>query len=225
MENNKVLTVIRFLIKGYKTEYDENGVHYEKVLKDDFNGETLYLWNCRYLLNQVVRQYNVPKERYFYSEKAEELFNNLGEQKDKDGKILHLQDCYYKEGMVCQNDGVRCPLYSGSHSKPWNEKENCVITKSQAFSFNDAFTLEHIIPVSKIIDQLLELDPDNCSDKEIYDILEQICIARITKEEDRGLHNRNKREGGFNEIYKKIYCGCEEPIILKDCNGNEVKKD
>jgi hypothetical protein len=65
MENNKILSIIINLIEGAKSE--------KSVLKD---GE-LSLHRCSYLLNQTIRQYQLPKDHYLVSEAALDLWDQL----------------------------------------------------------------------------------------------------------------------------------------------------
>lgn len=193
---NEVIQVIKSLLIGYKnrSKGEENALVYKD--KD----KTYYLWNCDYLLNQVIRHYNIPQERYYYSKEAKELWKSLGfELKD-------LKTKYYREQINPLKDNVRCLLFSGSSNKPYKES----VSSSDAFPFKDAFHLEHIVPIAKIIDELAELvEP---TDVDIEKVLDKLCVARITKVEDRKLHNKSKRDNTFELVYNNLYK--EKGIIL-----------
>ena len=128
------------------------------------------MWNCDYLLNQVIRQYNVPQNHYYYSEKARELFN--GHLKVKNNELKTFKDCYYREQLICIST-VEGRLYKGAANTPYNKAEEgkFLIKKDREFPFKDAFHLEHIIPITKIIEKLEKLNPDTCSDSDIANIL------------------------------------------------------
>ena len=193
---NEVIQVIKLLLKGYKN----NKADQENALVTENNGKSYYIWNCDYLLNQVIRHYDIPQERYYYSKAAKELWKSLGFD------IKDLKTKYYREQITSLNNNVRCLLFKGSASEPYKQ----VVNKGDVFPFNDAFHLEHVIPISKIIDELSSLD--NPDDAQIEAVLNKLCVARITKEEDRSLHNKNKREGSFDKIYNNLYK--EKNIVL-----------
>lgn len=186
---NEVIQVIKSLLIGYKnrSKGEENALVYKD--KD----KTYYLWNCDYLLNQVIRHYNIPQERYYYSKEAKELWESLGfELKD-------LKTKYCREQINPLNNNVRCLLFSGSSNKPYKES----VSSSDAFPFKDAFHLEHIVPIAKIIEELVELVEPN--DADIEKVLDKLCVARITKVEDRKLHNKSKRDKTFELVYNNLY--------------------
>lgn len=204
---NEVIKVIRLLLKGAKNT--EEGVVNALVCGEGNNKS--YLWNCDYLLNQAVRQYNVPQERYFYSVAAKELWESLG------FNIKDLKDFYYREMLEPKKENVRCLLYSGSHNKPYKDE----VGSGDKFPFKDAFHLEHMIPVSTIIEKLKAL-PNDCSDKDIEDVLNLVCVARITKEEDRKMHNKNARGDTFESVYNDLYK--ENGVyLLNNVTNEEVK--
>lgn len=203
---NDVITVIRLLLSGFKTKFENNN----NVLVSNVNGKNYFLWNCDYLLNQVIRHYNIPQDRYYYSKEAKELWESLGfELKD-------LKTKYYREQINPLNDNVRCLLFSGSSNKPYKES----VSSSETFPFKDAFHLEHIVPIAKIIEELVELvEP---TDADIEKVLDKLCVARITKVEDRKLHNKSKRDNTFESVYNNLYK--EKGIILfNNVTDEEVK--
>ncbi|MCQ2801520.1 MAG: hypothetical protein MJ222_02540 [Bacilli bacterium] len=186
---NEVISIIKYLLHGYKTNYGKE----EKVLISEVDNKKYFLWNCDYLLNQVIRHYNIPQERYYYSKEAKELWISLGfELKD-------LKTKYYREQINPLKDNVRCLLFSGSSNKPYKES----VSSSDAFPFKDAFHLEHIVPIAKIIEELVELVEPN--DADIEKVLDKLCVARITKVEDRKLHNKSKRDKTFELVYNNLY--------------------
>ena len=68
MNQNKVLDVIISLINGVKNSY---------VLSSVYGEENLSIDNCGYLLGQTLRHYVIPKDHYFVSKKAYDLWTKI----------------------------------------------------------------------------------------------------------------------------------------------------
>ena len=65
MEQNKVIDIVINLILGIKSN---------DLLTAELDNDKVELYNCRYLLSQVLRQYKLPREHCLVSEKACELW-------------------------------------------------------------------------------------------------------------------------------------------------------
>ena len=92
MNKNEIFELIKILATSSK--YDNNKRYLNIKNKD----KEYKLWNTHYLLGQVLRQYDVPKERNYVSNKAKELWTKLGIKED-------INDFYYKEKLncICEN--------------------------------------------------------------------------------------------------------------------------
>lgn len=196
MENSKIIEIIRLLIIGFKGKWNgESNVLHETIKRDDY-----FLWNCDYLLNQVIRHYNVPQERWFYSKKAKELWINLGLNLDQ------LKKTYDNGWVIVANNDVKYQLFSGSS----NKSETC----TGDFKFNNVFHIEHIVPIKTIIKELTDLNAEELTDDNIIKILNKICVARILKTEDRMMHNKTDRGNSFKLVYHDLYLNrCDEDKI------------
>ena len=69
MEQNRIFDIIINLLIGIKSQ--------DKLVEQAENGEILTITQCKYLLNQTIRQYQIPKDHYFVSEKALELWKQI----------------------------------------------------------------------------------------------------------------------------------------------------
>ena len=192
MEENKnlVLDIIIAFVKGFKSEGE--------VIQTNYNGVTYKIHSCRYLLNQILRQWHTPKERYYVSKRAMQLWEKLS--KDDIGNY------YYNNIVTCEcEEPIKVRIYTGSS----NNFENRILNKGDKFKFNSVFHEEHIIPINVIIDQLCNLQELTYSNVE--KILNKISICRILKEEDKMLnanHSKKHRpcdvEDVLNNIYRKV---------------------
>ena len=188
---NKVLNFYRLLIEG--CAHEEN------------NSQTLVdgkckLWCCRDLLNKAIRRWDVPPENYYASEKALALWKNFSCEKSKN----NIFGTYEDFPIVAKNDIDLISFYKGSFKNPEKTEP---IAKGTHCKFNDIFHIEHIIPVSKLVDRLINTYKENAnkiSDKEIFSIINEQSVARILKEEDRKLP-KTKRPNNLEEILKVTY--------------------
>ena len=161
MQQNMILDIIINLLIGIKN----NNQLFEK---NDRNG-SMCLGGCSYLLNQTIRQYQISKSHYFISEKAFDLWNKISTD--------DIFKYTYRDKVVKNTeDEVSIDKYKGSEKKPF--KESLSIKKGDSFIYNDVFTDEHIVTVSNIIDELLNLPTyDYVS---ITKILDKIYICKIS---------------------------------------------
>lgn len=201
MNRNEIFELIKILATSNK--YDNN----KRYLNIKNNDKEYKLWNTHYLLGQVLRQYDVPKERNYVSNKAKELWIKLGIKED-------INDFYYKEKLNCNCENIIVKCYKGASSKG-KEIEVSLNTKLE---YREVFHNEHIIPIDMIRNEIETLaDQNNLTDEKIEEILNKICICRITKEEDRNIRNRYRRSSDLYECYNTIYKNAKnEPIIIEE---------
>ena len=201
MNKNEIFEIIRLLAVANK---DDNNKRY-KLVHD--NHREYRLWNTHYLLGQVLRQYDVPLERNYVSKKAKELWHKLGIKED-------INNFFWKENLDCNCENVVVKCYTGASNK-YEEKTVSLGTKLE---YRSVFHNEHIIPIDLIREELERLaDENNLTDEKIEELLNKICICRITKEEDRSIKYKYKRSLDlrtcYNEVYKKTN---NEPIIIEE---------
>lgn len=183
--NNEVLDIIISLVKGVK-----NDGHI------DSDGHVL--WGCNYLLNQVLRQYDIPKDHYYVSERAAKLWESI-----TSGKIM---DYYYKCRVVLDKaDGtvvLKCYKGASNSYTEWTPK------KGEKLIYRDVFHDEHIVPINVLIKELVELTELNYEN--VLHILDKIRICKMLKEEDKEIVNRSNRSSDYKiaiaENYKDIKC-------------------
>lgn len=197
-----VLDILIAFIKGckYKDEGLDNCIHSVIDNKD------YWIWNTDYLLNQILRQINVPPERYLLSKGAKEMWKKLSPTGKKGDSITKY---YYREVLTIQNDlNEEVGLYKGADSKPSSFVE---IRKGNKFIFNDIFHLEHVIPIHVIKNQLLALDSESLTKKNVEQILSKMYVCRMLKSEDRLIDSAYKKNRPFdlNRILKEVYTKIE----------------
>ena len=68
MEQNRVFDIVINLLMG---------INNQDRLVDSYAKEEQTLTECKYLLNQVIRQYQLPQDHYFVSKKAQALWDKV----------------------------------------------------------------------------------------------------------------------------------------------------
>ena len=120
-----------------------------------------------------------------------------------------ITDYYYREVLTIQNDlNEEVGLYKGADSKPSSFVE---IRRGNKFIFNDIFHLEHMIPIHVIKEQLLALDSESLTKKNVEQILSKMYVCRMLKSEDRLIDSAYKKNRPFdlNRILKEVYTKIE----------------
>ena len=186
---NIVLDIIIEFVKGLKSK--------DGAIETNVNGKGYYIHSCKYLLNQILRQWHTPKERYYVSKRAMELWKKLSND--------DIGNYYYNNKVTCEFDEpVEVCIYKGSS----NNFVKHVLKKGDKFQFNSVFHEEHIVPISVIMEQLCNLQELNY--KNVEEILNKISICRILKEEDKVLNANHSKKNRpcdpvkvLNEIYQQ----------------------
>lgn len=204
MNNEKVTSfeIIKAFVRGCWNE-DKTG-EYKEYIKSEYNGEDKSIWNCYYLLNQILRQVSVPEKNKYVSVEAKKLWDAIGPV-CKGNSSNDINDYYYHEKIIATKDGAEIFEYKGSSNKPISETPRR-LKKGDSFIFRDVFHVEHIVPITMIIEELVELDKKNeLTDKKLNDILNLICVCRITKKEDRSIKEKYNRSLDLNDVFEKVY--------------------
>jgi len=184
-EKNEVFDTIITFVQSLKKERD--------CIESKYKGEESWIWNTSYLLNQIIRQYNVPAERYLLSEKAKAKWDEITDE--------DITKYYYREKVICKHNNIEVIEFKGSSKigvkRPLNENDS--------FIYRDVFHNEHVVPVEGIIKELL--NEDNLTYERIDAILKKLYICRMLKEEDRNItekyHRPNNPKTVIDNIYKK----------------------
>ena len=191
---NAAIDIIIIILKNWNSYKGDDGNEYEYVGMDTlrYDTENINLWAPKYLLNQIIRQVPVPDNRRYVSDKAQKLWDKL-----TDDNIWKYN--YQDSVKVTNNRDMKVKKYKGS-SKKYVEA-----VVGDSFTFNDVFHDEHIIPIDVIIAELRNIKKIEISAEKVAEILNKICICRITKEEDRNIKPRSNRPFDLKKAYKEAY--------------------
>ena len=183
MEKNKVLDIIIEFVNAVK---NEGRIEVKK------NNKLYSIFSARYLLGQIIRQYEIPKNHYYISKSAQNKW-----------KTLSNEDVW----KYTHRNIVKCSAKNEVEIKKFknNGREATVqkIKTGEKFVFNDVFHDEHIIPVKIIIEELLKIEKLSYSNVE--EVLDKIYICRMLKEEDRSIDIKANRPFDFKKVIDEIY--------------------
>ncbi|QWC00204.1 hypothetical protein KHQ88_01160 [Mycoplasmatota bacterium] len=158
--------------------------------------------NAKYLLNQTVRQLHLPRNKYYLSEKAKNVWGKIREESDD------IFNYWYRTAVEKKlEDEIEVELYKGASKTPYDTK---FLKKDDKFIFKDVFHDDHIIPMKLILNKLLNLKSPNREN--VIKILEDISVCRMLKSEDRKIKRRHNRPYNESEIIQTIYR--EQEIVL-----------
>ena len=199
MEKVEVYDMIIALARGCNNKERYENTEYSNFIKFSYNAEAKTLWATDYLLNQLLRALEIPKERKLVSEKAKELWNML-EVKDGKGRLLDINNFSNHQTFVPSKPGISLDIYIGAEKEPREQK---LTDGKTGFHFNDVFHEEHIVPVKVILDEIIktkELDYEK-----LDAILKKMYVCRMLKKEDRNIKAKYKRSSDYKEIINNLY--------------------
>ena len=194
MEKCEVLDIIISFIKSFKNS-DSNS---RPFIYSTYKGGDRWIWNTDYLINQILRQIDVPPERFLISKKAKELWESITSE--------DIRKYYYQEKVTAEYDGAVIEEYSGASKTPRNTR---TLKKNDSFTYKDVFHHEHMIPIKIIIDELIKLKDDELDYEHVDSILSKIYICRILKSEDRKIKNKYNRSSNIDEVIRDVYSEIE----------------
>ena len=199
MEQNRIFDIIINLLEGIKSQ--------NRLIVHNKDKE-MVLNGCAYLLNQTIRQYQVPQSHYFVSKKAQELWNQISTD-----SIFN----YTYQNKVTKNiDGtVIIEKFRGGERNPYATTS---ISRRDKFTYKDVFTDEHIVTVSNIIDELLALPVYDYTS--IEKILNKIYICKMLKHEDRSIANKKDRSTDYREVIIFDYRNADIFLTTFDYKAN-----
>lgn len=214
MEKNRVLDIIINLLIGIKQQ--------NRLVEQSCINENIILNECAYLLNQMIRQYQLPPNHYFVSEKAQLLWEQISSD-----SIFNYS---YRDKVTKNTHGdIVIDKFRGSERTPYI---TTTISQGDKFVFNDVFTDEHIVTVNNIIEELLALaEYDYAS---IEKVLNKIYICKMLKSEDHAITRKKNRPIDYREVIAFDYADADIKVkdfdyktalesLIEDCK-NELKK-
>lgn len=181
--NHKDIENIIFLLNKIKLTYEES-TDYE-----------IHPGGAKYLLGQTLRQFILPKSKWYLSYQADFLFKKI--RKKSNDKIFNYE---WQKRVVHDNDTpLEILSYKGASKTPTKR----ILHKGDYFNFRQVFHDDHIIPMKLITNELTELEEPNYAN--VMNILEKISICRMLKSEDRRIKERSSRPFSEQEVIEKLY--------------------
>ena len=181
MPKNKPISLIITFIEALKTK--------EGYITGP-NGECIGA--IKYLLNQTLRNYWIPKEHFLISEAANNLWKTI-QSKD-------MWNVFYKECVTVESEE---PVYLDIYKGASNQFIRRPFSNGEKFCYKDVFHDDHIVPIDQIIDELVALE--TVDDESVKRIIAKIYVCKMLKKEDRELHNKTKRPSNVSDVINGIY--------------------
>ena len=179
----KVLDIIIEFVKAIKNT--------PKINKDEayfyMNDGKNILWNAKYLLGQVLRQYAIKPNHKFISVRASKLWKEITDEE--------IDNYYYTKGVPVHRETI-LNLYKGAEKEP--SQKDIKFEVGQKFAYRQVFHDEHIIPIDMVIEKLCELESVNYEN--VQKILDNIYMCRMLKSENIKLNKGNKSKRNWNVI-------------------------
>lgn len=166
---------------------------YNKTLSDKSNQGKRNSNSLKYLINQSIREYEIPSDNWHVSKAALALWKDLTKE--------DIKNYHYRDVVKCDNlkQPWNTDLFQGAN-KEGDERE---IFPNDSFLFNELFHEDHVIPVSLILEEIVKLKKINY--KSIKEVLDKMHICVILKEEDRKLGRTKGRNIDFNKTIVDVY--------------------
>jgi len=168
----------------------------------------------RYLLGQIIRQYIIPAQNWHITQAAKAQWEEMTDQ--------NIQDYTYQQHFEAKTDG-EIKTYKGTNqTKPTVEK----YYKGKKYAFNTFFIVEHTIPVSDIMDALIELKTNDRNN--IIKILDKIHHTRMLKSEDRKIKRDRARIREYQKRYPKeiiSVANTESALLFKKLSAEFYEKE
>lgn len=165
--------------------------------KNDFvsEDEKYRMGGARYILGQMVRQIWIPKDHFYISTGAKELWSKISNKS--------IRKYHYQDQVICENEEPVSVKSCVGSSRTFDEDSKKVLVKGVPFKYRDVFHDEHMIPVSDTIERLCALESLNYEN--VGKILDNIYICKILKTEDKVLRPRYHRPEFLDDVIKNVY--------------------
>ena len=181
MKNEAIIDSIMCLLKQYRKE------------KTNPNPNNADLKSLKYLINQAIREYDIPEENHHLSEAVHERWDEL--------TTRDIREYHYKKKVICDKltGPVKYELFIGAKKigKP------TVLTKGSEFEFRMMFHEDHVIPVSMIFDKMVEMPV--VDKRSVENLLNGMHMCVILKKEDRKISRTKGRGPDFNTTIASVY--------------------
>ena len=176
-----IIDAILALLAGYKDLSSGN-----QPSKQD-------LHSFKYLLGQTIRAYIIPANQIHVSVGASQRWKKL-----TSASIFKFT---YDEFVTCDvlQTSVPCNFYNGSQKNGTPTQ----INPGDRFRFNNMFHVDHVIPVSLILNELIGLTAP-CA-QQVKNTLDKMHLCYILKDEDRKLGRTKSRTTNFQQTIKNVY--------------------
>lgn len=147
----------------------------------------------KYLLGQTIRAYIIPANQIHVSVGASQRWKEL--------TSASIFDFTYDEVVTCNvlQTSVTYNFYKGSQKNGTPTQ----INPGDRFRFNNMFHVDHVIPVSLILNELIGLTAPYA--QQVKNTLDKMHLCYILKDEDRKLGRIKGRTTDFQQTIKKIY--------------------
>lgn len=214
MDKTKDINVLDIIIRFVKAIQDtpkDNKAEVYHFMRDEYDNQ---LWGAKYLLGQILRQYYIPPNRIFVSVEAEKLWEEIA------GNEVSIRDYDYRKSVISKVSRCDIKGFNGASKKP---DPNFRLEVGKPFVWNSVFHDEHIIPIKTIISRLEQLKGEDLNYEKVKDILNDIAICKMLKEENHILDKeyRTKRKETVKQTIEDIYINeCKIQIV-----GWEDKKN
>ena len=191
--DNKVMNIIIPLINAAK--FARSNKDLPALIRQSEDTADYAIGNPIYLLGQIIRNIWIPSDHKYITDKAKEKWDQITNNV--------IDDLSYREKVVCEHNDVIIKEYIGNSKNGKGRTLNA----GDSFIYRDVFHDEHIVPISDIIDKLMDLDEPNCEN--VNEILDMICICKMLKEEDRKIypkyHRLNEEITNADDVINIIY--------------------
>lgn len=181
MKNQAIIEAIRELLPTYQK------LRMNSAYKGDAN-------TLKYLIGQIVRQYDVPASNWHVSKAAEDRWCELTANPN-------IRDYHYKDLVKCDKlaESKTYNVYKGASKAGVKRKLN----SGSAIQFREMFHEDHVIPVSLMLDELAKMN--SISAAGIKALLDKMHLCVILKEEDRVIGRTKGRSLDFQKTVNGVY--------------------
>lgn len=174
-DNKNLISAIICLLKGFQES--------EGKRKDAY----------KYLTCQCIRQYASPLDHYHVSVAAHELWEKLTDEP--------IDKYFYRDVVPCNKLKVPFDVtkYKGASRTGYND----TLHPDGTFVFNDLFQCDHVVPVSIIFKRLTDKSVEELTFEWVCEVLDEMHLCKITKEEDFNLGRTRNRFPSFMDTISK----------------------
>ena len=188
MKDTNIFDVIIMLTKAIKStpKTKNKNINYFYSSFDNYK-----FGNLKYILNQLLRQYDIPQDHVFISEEASNHWNSIT---NDDITKFNYNDKFTLKTPLNE-------IYKGANKSP--QTLDKPIAAGRKIEFRKVFHEEHIIPIDNIIKMFIALDENDLTYDNVKKILDNIYICKMLKSENANLSH--KRPNNVIEIVDTIY--------------------